>query len=335
MDFADWTDSRYNNQEKVKFAKSVFKKRKRNMKTNKFIAIMLLGVLATACSKDDNNRLTLLAEGMNAGDSKVQINPGNIPAGAQWVPDETILFNGIAYTITEDGGIYYINVPVGDAAYAMYPGNNTFDGNNVTVDFDNHEIVLNRLTVRMLDGGLQQMAFPMAGRYEANATNIYFYHLTAGLRLTLRNNTENDKYVASLKVVAQSDQHVENLSFDGRRSDEDASWGDTFTARWAKQCPTVPVGHVGDNGETVYASASEMNFDLRSGETDNNPVTLAAETGQVSFCIPVTITSIRRLAVTGYDPNGDELFHVVKDFGTNIGVERNRMYTVPTIDVNE
>lgn len=298
------------------------------MKTNKFIAIMLLGVLATACSKDGNNRLTLLAEGMNAGDSKVQINPDSIPAGAQWVPGETILFNNTEYSIAEDGGRYYINVPVGDAAYAMYPGNNTFDGNNVTVDFDNHEIVLNRLTVRMLDGDLQQMAFPMAGRYEANATNIKFYHLTAGLRLTLRNNTVSDKRVASLKVVAQSDQHVENLSFDG----QDASWDYTFTARWAKQCPTVPVGNVGNNGETVYASASEMNFDLKSG--NSNYVTLAAENGQVSFCIPVTITSIKRLAVTGYDPNGAELFHVVKDFGTNIGVERNRMYTVPTINVN-
>lgn len=301
------------------------------MKTNKFIAIMLLGVLATACSKDGNNRLTLLAEGMNAGDSKVQINPGNIPDGAQWVPGETILFNNTEYPIIEDGGRYYIDVPVGDAAYAMYPGNSTFDGNNVTVDFNNHEIVLDSLTVRMLDGGLQQMAFPMAGRYEANATNIYFYHLTAGLKLTLENNTGSDKHVASLKVVAQSDQHVENLSFDG----QDASWDHTFTARWAKQCPTVPVGNVGTNGETVYASASEMNFNLKSGETGNNPVTLAAENGQVSFCIPVTITSIKRLAVTGYDPNGAELFHVVKDFGTNIGVERNRMYTVPPINVNE
>ena len=138
--------------------------------------------------------------------------------------------------------------------------------------------------------------------------------------------------MASLKVVAQSNQDepgsIDNLSFN-----QNDSWDRAFTARWAVQGPTVPTGNVGSNGDEVDAKfASEMNFDLKSGY-GNDPVTIE-EDDDVSVCIPVTITSIKRLAVTGYAQDGTELFHVVKDFGTNINVVRNKMYTVPVITIN-
>jgi hypothetical protein len=321
MDFADWTDSRYNNQEKVKFAKSVFKKRKRNMKTNKFIAIMLLGVLATACSKDGNNRLTLLAEGFTNGNSKVLINDPNHPdGGATWITDETIKLNGNVYSIALDGEDYrlkdnngqFVGSQSGDMT-ALYPGS-SFGGNDVTVDDDT--IILNRLVVNMKNDGKQEIAFPMVAKAAADETDLYFYHLSGGIQVTLHANTAVD--IASLKIVAQSTTEVNNIAYNG------------VTARWAVQGPSMPTGNVGQNGDVVDVRyISEMNFDLKRGT--NNYVTV---NGDLVFCVPITIASMKKLVFTGYDVNGAQLFHVTKTFDSDVEVVRNKMYTVPIINVN-
>ena len=321
MDFADWTDSRYNNQEKVKFAKSVFKKRKRNMKTNKFIAIMLLGVLATACSKDGNNRLTLLAEGFTNGNSKVLINPTDIPAGATWITDDTIKLNGNVYSIALDGDDYRLKDNNGQFVgslssdmTALYPGS-SFGGNDVTVN--SNEIILNRLVVNMTNDGKQEIAFPMVAKAAADETDLYFYHLSGGIQVTLHSTSPVN--VASLKIVAQSTAAVNNLGHEG------------VTARWAVQGPSMPTGNIGENGDEVDVRyISEMNFDLKSGT--NNYVTV---NGDLVFCVPITIASMKKLVFTGYDVNGAQLFHVTKDFGSDdVEVVRNKMYTVPIINVN-
>lgn len=323
MDFADWTDSRYNNQEKVKFAKSVFKKRKRNMKTNKFIAIMLLGVLATACSKDDNGRLTLLAEGFTNGNSKVLIDPNHIPDGATWITGETIKLNGTErYIVMDNDNKYRLKNSLEDAGYveslnsqmtALYPGS-SFGGNDVTVN--SNEIILNRLVVKMNSDGKQEMAFPMVAKADAGENALYFYHLSGGIQVTLHSTSPVN--VASLKIVAQSTTAVNNLGHED------------VTARWAVQGPSMPTGNIGDNGPEVDVKyISEMNFDLKSG--NNNYVTVD---GDLVFCVPITIAAMKKLVFTGYDVNGAELFHVTKDFGSNVEVVRNKMYTVPIINVN-
>lgn len=299
----------------------------------------MLATLVAGCNKDKGKYINIFAGSMSAGDSKVQMDPNHITTvSAQWVPGETIVLNGTEYEIAgasehfhlinPDNGNNAVE-PLAETMYAMYPGADSENENNendVTVNYSTGEIVLNRLAIRMLDDGQQQMAFPMVACAEANSENLYFNHLTAGLKLTLLNQTESIKNVASLKVIAWSGSAVQSLSY--------TAMGRTFKARWAVQGPTVPTGNVGTNGETVYASASEMNFDLKSG--NNDYVTLAAGTGQVSFCIPVTITSIQRLTVTGYAEDGTEMFHVMKNFDSeNIpGVERNSMYTVPVITIN-
>lgn len=293
------------------------------MKTNKFIAIMLLGVLATACSKDDNNRLTLLAEGFTNGNSKVLINPGNIPAGATWITGEKIKLNNAVYYIDQDASNNYRLKTSMDATdyvesqssdmTALYPGS-SFGGNDVTVN--SNEIILNRLVVKMNSDDKQEIAFPMVAKAAAGENDLYFYHLSGGIQVTLQSTSP--AYVASLKIVAQSTTAVNNIAYDG------------VTARWAVQGPSMPTGNVGQNGDEVDVRyISEMNFDLKSG--DNNYVTVD---GDLVFCVPITIASMKKLVFTGYDVNGAELFHVTKDFGSNVTVERNKMYTVPIINVN-
>lgn len=293
------------------------------MKTNKFIAIMLLGVLATACSKDGNNRLTLLAEGFTNGNSKVLIDPTNIPAGATWITGETIKLNGTErYIAMDNDNKYRLKNSLEDAEYveslnsqmtALYPGS-SFGGNDVTVN--SNEIILNRLVVKMNSDGTQEMAFPMVAKAAAGENALYFYHLSGGIQVRLHANTAVD--IASLKIVAQSTTAVDNIAYNG------------VTARWAVQGPSMPTGNVGQNGDEVDVRyISEMNFDLKSG--DNNHVTVD---GDLVFCVPITIAAMKKLVFTGYDVNGAELFHVTKGFGSDVTVERNKMYTVPIINVN-
>ena len=126
--------------------------------------------------------------------------------------------------------------------------------------------------------------------------------------------------MASLKIVAQSTTAVDNLDTLG------------VTARWAVQGPSMPTGNVGQNGDEVDVRyISEMNFDLKSGT--NNHASIAAN-GNLVFCVPITIASMKKLVFTGYDVNGAELFHVTKGFDSDVTVERNKMYTVPIINVN-
>lgn len=295
------------------------------MKTNKFIAIMLLGVLATACSKDDNGRLTLLAEGFTNGNSKVLINP-NIPdGGATWITGETIKLNGTErYIAMDNDNKYRLKTSLEDAGYveslnsqmtALYPGS-SFGGNDVTVN--SNEIVLNRLVVKMNSDGKQEIAFPMVAKADAGENNLYFYHLSGGIQVRLHANTAVD--IASLKIVAQSTTLVDNLGHEG------------VTARWAVQGPSMPTGNIGENGPEVDVKyISEMNFDLKSGTNDYASI---AANDDLVFCVPITIAAMKKLVFTGYDVNGAELFHVTKDFGSNVEVVRNKMYTVPIINVN-
>lgn len=281
---------------------------------------MLLGVLATACSKDGNNRLTLLAEGFTNGNSKVLINPTDIPAGATWITDDTIKLNGNVYSIALDGDDYRLKDNNGQFVgsqssdmTALYPGS-SFGGNDVTVN--SNEIILNRLVVNMTNDGKQEIAFPMVAKAAADETDLYFYHLSGGIQVTLHSTSPVN--VASLKIVAQSTAAVTNLGHED------------VTARWAVQGPSMPTGNVGQNDPVVDVKyISEMNFDLKSGT--NNYVTVD---GDLVFCVPITIARMKKLVFTGYDVNGAQLFHVTKDFGSDVEVVRNKMYTVPPIDVN-
>ena len=230
---------------------------------------MLLGVLATACSKDGNNRLTLLAEGFTNGNSKVLIDPTRIPDGATWITGETIKLNGTErYIAMDNDNKYRLKNSLEDAGYveslnsqmtALYPGG-SFSGNEVTVN--SNEIILNRLVVKMNSDDRQEIAFPMVAKANAGENALYFYHLSGGIQVKLHANSPVN--VASLKIVAKSTSEVNNIDTLG------------VTARWAVQGPSMPTGNVGQNGNEVDVRyISEMNFDLKSG--DNNYVTVKTD----------------------------------------------------------
>lgn len=297
---------------------------------------MLLATLA-GCGKDNDGRIRILAEKMTpGGNAKVQIDPTSqttIQNNTKWVAGEIINLDGAEYAITEDqvNNAYFIDgvTPTTDPMYAVYPGAVTGLGDfDVTNSSTSRGVVMRRLTVNFNSDGTHNIAFPMAGYATAGADKLNFKHITGGLVLTLQNGaTASAKDIAYVRVVAQSE------------SDNDAGFtinygNQDFTARWEEQGPWVPSGQPGSSGSTVDVNySSVMNLDFKSAS--GNYATLAANGGTLSFCVPVTISSVKRLVITGYAANGAELFNAkTPDFSSEVQIEANHMYPVKAIPIN-
>jgi len=182
--------------------------------------------------------------------------------------------------------------------------------------------------------GAESVVFPMAASATANSSQLHFNHLTGGLKITLEKNTYDRIDIASIKIVAQSGATVQNLSANG------------VTARWEVQGPALPHGEIGDmEDDYVAAHACEMNFDFATTQyvydnslqdyvlTTTSGITMNYWGDTRTFCVPITLSSLQYLTVTGYSASGEQLFHVTKDLGSDQTITRNHMYTVPTIQI--
>ena len=315
------------------------------MKTNKFIAVVLLAALATGCSKSDSidgpNAKKFIsihtsAMGGNGG-TKVSLDPSNsgpysIPFDIQWVDGEPIKFKGSSTNIVlpiEWGGAndYYIeHEPFTESIRSLYPGQ-SFDGNEVDVNADG--IVMHNLEIKF-EGNRQTMAFPMVAVADANEDDFTYNYLCGGVRLTLDNQSGANMNVKSLRIVAQSITDVVNLGTDENGLDD----GGAIVARWATEGPWVPSGLVGDNTEDVVdvKYSSVMNFTLSDVDEGTDHIILSDGT-QVQFCVPITISLMKKLNITGYDEEGRQLFQVHKNFANDVQVVRGKMYDLPVIEI--
>jgi hypothetical protein len=65
----------------------------------------------------------------------------------------------------------------------------------------------------------------------------------------------------------------------------------------------------------------------------SNVANVTIEAGQtLSFCVPVTVSSLDKITVVGFDGSGAQLFSKSKAVSTSI--QRNKMYNIPTIIIN-
>jgi len=316
------------------------------------IAMSLLAVLATGCKKEKVgiNRLGISAERFQSN-SKVQFNPNSPASDNQWVSDEPIKINdltGLYYVAVAndrtDGGepytLYYLTSDMTDpenhavdtntfaTIKAIYPGESfggsEGDANDVTVG--SNEMVLNSLLVDFptAEPTVQRMAFPMIATTGEMTSTLYFKHLTSGFKMTLANSDDEPVNVASMKITVWG-TNDQNFTY----SDENVP---AYTVRWAHQGPTVPGGEVGEvTGDLNVNCSSEMNFTFRYGSNDYMPV---PANGNITFCVPVTISTVRLLTVSGYDAAGNEIFRKVADLSSSRTLQRNRMYTMPQIPIN-
>lgn len=293
------------------------------MKNTKTITLAaLLALLATGCSKDKGD-IRIFAENMSPHGSKVWVDPANVSASASWIAGETIDLNGNSQTIAGDAtdGFYLQDCePLSTDMYAVYPFTTTASGNDVTVvnnQASGATVTLNRLAVNF-NGGGHDIIFPMAAKATANAGGLRFNHLTGGFRLTLSASTAVT--IQTVKVIVYGTGSASSVPLEGV----------TYTVKWAEDGPTLPSGNVGDiGGDYDIKYASVMYFDMKTG--DNNGVEVSS--AGTTFCVPVTVTNVKRLTVIGYGTGGETLFEKTRTLD-NVAVERNNMYTIPNIQIN-
>lgn len=316
-------------------------------KTKIFTLTLLLAGLAVGCTEKENvttvnkGHLWIFANQFST-DSKVSFDPGNPYStdpntAVQWVENEPVVLNDNVYYIALDSDRYSLKEtptstefiePLDEDMLALYPGA-SFDGNEVEI-VNGNEVVLHRLTARFLADGRQEMAFPMLASASANAQNLYFDHLCGGLQISINNNRAAAVNVASIRVVAQSASEVINL---GRDIDGDDA--PDYTSRWAVEGPWVPNGPVGGSDDDLDIKySSVMNFDLRRENSGNNdiPYVSIQPTDTLRICVPVTISSMNKIVVTGYSETGVEVFRK-KGGGAAFNIAPNRMYTIPAINL--
>ena len=295
------------------------------MKTHRIIILALMSLMVSACSKDSDGRLRIYAEEMyGSHNTKVWVNPSDVSASASWVVGEQIDLNGTPYSIANDGDGNYLDAEensLSESLYAIYPATVNTDGNNVTVTNNSASastVVIKSLSVNFHDGG-HDVTFPMAtGQTDKSSGKLLFKHLTGGMKLTLVNTTANDCTVGSVKVVVYGDGDAPT-----------PITAHNVTTRWAVQGPVLPGGEIGGNNDNqTVGYASEMHFALKDNSTNGKIITSGSS---ISFVVPVTITPIKRLVVTGYGTNGVQLFVKDKVLSTAQTIQANHMYNIPEI----
>jgi hypothetical protein len=89
------------------------------------------------------------------------------------------------------------------------------------------------------------------------------------------------------------------------------------------------VGQVPDD-EPAYGS--EMVFNLYDGDAVDPGVTIA-NAESLTFCIPVTLATVKKIAVVGYN-GATKVFTKISSMPSSVAIERNKMYSVKTININ-
>lgn len=312
------------------------------MKTKIIMMSALLALVATGCTKDDNQkvndgRIKIFAEGMTAagGNTKLLVDPAHLldPNGIQWKAGETVNLNGSTKTITGNTTDGYSIDPAGvaqagGAYYAIYPGD-TFDGNSWTVTNNKNtsasSITLSSLNIKFRDGGKHDIVFPMATKINNESTTMTFKHLTAGFKMTLH-AAHDAATLTQIKVYVYGTPGDAAGTPDA--SDID---GMTCNVKWANEGPMVPIQEVGQVPDDEPAYGSEMVFNLYDGDAVSAGVTIA-NGHDLTFCIPVTLATVKKIAVVGY--NGAEKKFTKTSSTSNVEIERNKMYSVKTININ-
>lgn len=303
------------------------------MKTKIIMMSALLALVATGCTKDDNQkvndgRIKIFAEGMTAagGNTKLLVDPANLLT--QWKADETVNLNGSSKTITGNTTDGYSIAPAGvaqagGAYYAIYPGS-TFGGNSWTVTNNTNSgassITLTSLNIKFRDGGKHDIVFPMATKIDNESTSMTFKHLTAGFRMTLHAQTAAELTQLKVYVYGTPGDAAGSATVDGM----------TCNVKWANEGPMVPIQEVGQVPDDEPAYGSEMVFNLYN--EDAAGVNIAAD-GNLTFCIPVTLATVQKIAVVGYN-GAEKKFTKISTMTGTVELERNKMYPVKTININ-
>ena len=310
------------------------------MKISRFIATIALAALVfTACGKDDT-RIRLFAEGMNNHyDAKIWVDPDHnrTSSASSWVAGESIDLNGSRCGITQDGeNAYYLDIDNSDlpegTLYSVYPATVNDGSNDIAVTnlgSTDCAVAIHKLAVNFVErnGNMgQNVYFPMAAMATSGSQKLLFKHLTGGLRLTLSNTSGAPVTVDTIKVGATNCAGPaiwKNLR--PNPSDWDG-WN-------PGALPAMPGGEMGESNDDHSALfVGEMTLVMQT----NGQTHVTIPNGEsIIFCIPLLADSIRTITIKGYNGNSTLFYkekNLVEALHHTLAVERNTMYTIPTIE---
>ncbi len=175
------------------------------MKLKYMLAAIVLGcTIMVGCEKDETfdipeGAILLNAEGFNNGDDKTSVSG----IGVQWVDDDIVTINGNQYYVTvEDGHAYVTNNPVPELTPPVTGSYGCTSFTHVS-DLNYNVTVPSRYSCTYDDDGRQVIALPMVA-YSSSATNsLTFKHVTAAVRVKVK-NTLTSAIVVDSVVVSSS-----------------------------------------------------------------------------------------------------------------------------------
>jgi len=179
-----------------------------SMKKTYIIAVFLGGLLLmTGCRKDElAGGIMLTAETFTPNGTKTAVSGDQV----HWVNGDQVRINGQTATVEVSGsearatGIESLS---GDIR-AYYPASIITASDAENEGTDNPTVVVPSEYVSSFSGGNQNISLPMVGKASEGAVTIKLYHVTAAIKVRVKNNTEADNtiYLDSIVVVSATQQ---------------------------------------------------------------------------------------------------------------------------------
>ena len=177
-------------------------------KTFYIIAVFLGGLLLmTGCRKDElAGGIMLTTETFTPNGTKIAVSGDQV----HWVNGDQVRINGQTATVEVSGsdaratGIENLS----GAIRAYYPASIITASGAENEGTDNPTVVIPSEYVSFFSNGNQNISLPMVGKANEGASSIKLYHVTAAIKVRVKNNTEVDNtiYLDSIVVVSATQQ---------------------------------------------------------------------------------------------------------------------------------
>ncbi len=177
------------------------------MKNRYIFAVLLCGLaIISGCQKDEmenipEGALMISSESYASSDgSKTSVSDASV----QWENSDEVKLNGETKTVTvSDGKAYVTDFTIPSTPfYGNYPANLTVGTPNI----DNTNVTVPASYNSTYSGSRQVLHLPMVAKAEGNAKAIRFRHITAAVKVVVKNTTGVDVVLDSVVVSSRGVQ---------------------------------------------------------------------------------------------------------------------------------
>lgn len=163
--------------------------------------------MLSGCRKEDMyGGIKLMAENFTTNGTKTAVNG----TAVNWLDGDQVRLNGQTGTVHISSSEAYATgiESIEGVIRGYYPASIITSSNAENENTDNPTVVFPSVYSSTLSGGQQSISLPMIGKADEGATSIRFYHLSAAIKVRVKNLTETDNtiYLDSIVVVSATQQ---------------------------------------------------------------------------------------------------------------------------------